>query len=50
MIDKWEDLIEWLVQFSVVPNARVTEFMIAGLRCVASLKVNFLVVLLSSWL
>ncbi len=41
---KWEDIIERLVQFSVVSAARVTEFEIAGLRCAASLHVNFLVV------
>jgi hypothetical protein len=32
------------VQFSVVSATRVTEFEIAGLRCAASLQVNFLVV------
>ena len=43
MSDKGEDLIERLVQSSVVSTARVTEFKIAGLRCAASLHVNFLV-------
>ncbi len=32
------------MQFSVVSTARVAEFEIAGLRCAASLKVNFLIV------
>ncbi len=40
--DKWADLIERLVQFSVVSVARVTEFEITGLRCAASLHVNLL--------
>ena len=35
--DKWEDLIERLVQISFVSTARVTEFEISGLRCATSL-------------
>ncbi len=42
--DKWEDLVKRLVQFSVVSTARVIEFEIAGLGCVASLKVSLLAV------